>query len=381
MTIQITTYCQTVNYVPKFIDNLGSTANSIIYQTSSKPSKMGINTTSPSGILDVRNNGSNSIQASLLLLKNEITGDQDANMTSDIEFKLLSYLVTQQSNPHARIGIKGTSDPYQNSEAGGNLYFSTANATYPANTLNERMRITPQGFVGIGTYNPISILDVHSGSVSTIATFSNSLTGVNLKIYGGSTSALIRNENNGKDFVFETQKISGTPNSNQLNMFNNGKVGIGTGAPTTHLDINNGTIKISGDASGAEDNARFVVDPGGSTAHRFLEFRNSNGVQMLVEGNGHLYVKEIEVTLSSPLGDFVFDDDYHLLSIYELEEFIGDNSHLPGVPSATEVSASGLNLGEMDNILLQKIEELTLYIIGQREQLEIIQDNVKSNKN
>ncbi len=78
--------------------------------------------------------------------------------------------------------------------------------------------------------------------------------------------------------------------------------------------------------------------------------------------NGRITAKEVEVTLIG-WSDFVFDNDYRLMPIEELETFIINNKHLPDVPSEQEVKEKGVNLGQMDAILLQKIEELTLYII------------------
>ena len=168
--------------------------------------------------------------------------------------------------------------------------------------------------------------------------------------------------------IFYTQAFS-----NQLVLNSNGRIGINKANPTTQLEIYNGTFKISGESSLQQETARFVMDMGSSYSHRFLEFRNSQGVQVVIEGNGKLYAKEVQVTLSSPLGDFVFDEDYSLMTIYELHDFIKNNHHLPGVPSAKEVSTAGLNLGDMNNILLQKVEELTLYIIQQQKTIDELQ--------
>jgi hypothetical protein len=80
--------------------------------------------------------------------------------------------------------------------------------------------------------------------------------------------------------------------------------------------------------------------------------------------DGTILTKEIVVsTSSSNWADFVFEDDYSLMSLKDLEAYISANNHLPDVPSAEDVEESGVSLGEMDAILLQKIEELTLYII------------------
>jgi hypothetical protein len=67
--------------------------------------------------------------------------------------------------------------------------------------------------------------------------------------------------------------------------------------------------------------------------------------------------------------DFVFDADYELKSLAEVEAYIAANKHLPDVPSEEEVLANGLDLGEMQAIQQQKIEELTLYIIDQEKRI------------
>lgn len=78
--------------------------------------------------------------------------------------------------------------------------------------------------------------------------------------------------------------------------------------------------------------------------------------------NGTIRAKEIKVE-AEPWPDYVFKDDYPLLSLSEIESYIKEHGHLPEVPNATEVGENGLSLGEMNRILLQKIEELTLHLI------------------
>jgi len=68
--------------------------------------------------------------------------------------------------------------------------------------------------------------------------------------------------------------------------------------------------------------------------------------------------------------DYVFAKDYNLMPISEVEQFITENQHLPGVPPAAEVEANGMNLGEINIILVQKVEELTLYIIQLQKQID-----------
>jgi hypothetical protein len=79
--------------------------------------------------------------------------------------------------------------------------------------------------------------------------------------------------------------------------------------------------------------------------------------------------KQVEVTLTG-WSDFVFEKDYNLMPLADVDKYIKENNHLPGVPSANEVISNGNNLGEMDAILLKKIEELTLYVIELKKENE-----------
>lgn len=79
--------------------------------------------------------------------------------------------------------------------------------------------------------------------------------------------------------------------------------------------------------------------------------------------NGKILATEVEVKLFGSWPDFVFKKDYQLMPLCEVENFINENGHLPNVPNEAQVKENGINLGQMDGILLQKIEELTLHII------------------
>lgn len=76
------------------------------------------------------------------------------------------------------------------------------------------------------------------------------------------------------------------------------------------------------------------------------------------------------ISPQSSWSDFVFNEDYALKTIAEVEEFISENDHLPGVPSAKQVAEEGYSQHDMNKILLQKIEELTLYTIQQQKEID-----------
>lgn len=95
---------------------------------------------------------------------------------------------------------------------------------------------------------------------------------------------------------------------------------------------------------------------------------NMNDFALAVQGG--VVSTKVSVLDIDTWPDFVFGNNYKLMNLYELEQYINTNRHLPEVPSAEEVSASGIDLGEMNALLLQKVEELTLHIIELQKQID-----------
>jgi len=86
---------------------------------------------------------------------------------------------------------------------------------------------------------------------------------------------------------------------------------------------------------------------------------------------GKIWAPEIEIQLP-PFPDYVFEEDYDLMPVYELEQFINENGHLPNLPSACEVEEEGIGVGELQTKLLEKVEELTLYMIELKKENEAL---------
>ncbi|WP_238640147.1 hypothetical protein [Chryseobacterium elymi] len=101
-------------------------------------------------------------------------------------------------------------------------------------------------------------------------------------------------------------------------------------------------------------------------------------MKIAVNGNaslqGKFEAKEVKVTLT-PTADFVFDEEYKLPELDEVEKHIKEKKHLPEIASAAQMEKEGVNIGEFQIKLLQKIEELTLYTIEQNKQLKKLQEN------
>jgi hypothetical protein len=94
-----------------------------------------------------------------------------------------------------------------------------------------------------------------------------------------------------------------------------------------------------------------------------------------IKVNGKIFATEVKVSLES-WEDIVFDKAYKLMPLPELNSFIATNKHLPEIPSEKEVLENGVNVGEMNALLLKKIEELTLYVIEQQKQIDNQQNEI-----
>lgn len=135
---------------------------------------------------------------------------------------------------------------------------------------------------------------------------------------------------------------------------------------------------------GNERNAHFKVTPAGHLIISPSGYQGSPGnigigttgtldAKLTVAGN--VRAREIRVTIDAG-SDFVFENQYDLKTLTEVEEFIKKNGHLPDVAPASEMEDNGIELGKMDMKLLQKIEELTLYLIEQNKKIEDLQNKI-----
>ncbi len=139
-------------------------------------------------------------------------------------------------------------------------------------------------------------------------------------------------------------KVYNGTNNHDLNLVNNGRVGIGTTTPDAKLDVA-GNIK----AQEIEVTLASIDD---------------------MQLNGTLAANQITVTTNGQTADFVFEEDYELRDLQEVETFIKSNKHLPDIPSAAAMEENGVNLAEMNKLLLLKIEELTLYAIDKDNRIQ-----------
>ena len=81
------------------------------------------------------------------------------------------------------------------------------------------------------------------------------------------------------------------------------------------------------------------------------------------------------------VADYVFAEDYNLKSLSEVENYVNEHKHLPGVPSAAEMEAEGISVSQMSNILLEKVEELTLHMIQLQKENAALKQEMENMKN
>lgn len=197
------------------------------------------------------------------------------------------------------------------------------------------------GNVGIGTTTPEELLHIKSPGSIHATIESESSNAYWLANVGGNNGGGLRIDNLGvpKAFVFWTNHnpsrfgiwVNG---GHRLTINNDGRVGIGTIDTGTHRLAVEGTL-------GARE---VFVEPDGWS-------------------------------------DFVFEKNYRLRPLEEVEEHIQEKGHLPEIPSAKEVEEEGIKVGEMNAKLLQKIEELTLYLIEQNKEIKELKEKIKELEN
>ena len=165
---------------------------------------------------------------------------------------------------------------------------------------------------------------------------------------GGGRSTLVLDANGGDGIGLDYSMLTHFPGQGGLTIANM------NAAPMSFLT--NGT-------------KRMTID--GTTGYVGIGTANPSA---LLSVNGEIRTKKVRVTLNaSDWPDYVFMDAYQLPSLQELEQYVERHRHLPGVPSADVIASEGLELGDMQKLQMQKIEELTLYIIQQNKRIEALE--------
>jgi len=161
--------------------------------------------------------------------------------------------------------------------------------------------------------------------------------------YGvGSLKFLVNNTTDNSSVSFADTKMT---------ILASGFVGIGMATPREELSVN-GSIRAKQIKVETANWPDYVFKP-------TYQLPSLTGVKTYIDQNQHLPA----VKLNNVWPDYVFKPTYQLPSLTEVKTYIDQNKHLPEIPSEQEIAKEGQNLGEMNKLLLKKVEELTLYLI------------------
>jgi hypothetical protein len=244
------------------------------------------------------------------------------------------------------------------------------------------LRVT-SGSVGIGTTSPGGKVDINHA-------------GAQLRLSGGTVAGGVWTSTG--DILYMADWNTGAKGLN-INM-TTGNIGIG-GTPSAKLDVvgpttgSGPTIRASGggdvlmnsagslffDGNYSYSTGNYIRPVTANTQAFFtagserLRITSSGNVGIGTTSpnekltvNGVIYGREVKIDLNVPAPDYVFEKDYNLPSLEEIKSYIDQHKHLPEVPSAKEMEANGINVGEMNMILLKKLEEITLHLIDLKEE-------------
>ena len=265
---------------------------------------------------------------------------------------------------------------------------------------NERMRIHgTTGAVGIGTVNPTERLHIGSGNILVKGINNFGASGHTANVFLGDNYNYIKAVH-GVGVQIGTYGGSGSIDGLTVHS-PDGYVGINTSTPGGRFAIksNQGEqgFLLTNHCNQCATNANVfeVRNYVGINAENKTLFRINSSGQILVGTainpsdynyklavDGKIIAEELKIQMSENWADYVFSKDYKLKSLEEVELYIGENGHLPSIPSSEDVkSAGGFNIGEIEVKLLEKIEELTLYVISQEKKINELQKQIKECKN
>lgn len=292
---------------------------------------------------------------------------------------------------------------------GAHRWFIDQNATAAA---VPKMILDEDGNLGIGPDEPDTKLHVTGGFFSSLTSPGIAQFGATSSIHMAFDNNEIQARNNGASANLYLQYRGGNLS---LASETSSRVGIGTGTstPQAKLQITDGTdvnvngggelvlgltnnlnLAMDGNEIQARDNgtaSQLIIQQGGGDVMMIPGENGQVGIgissianlpdsEYLLAVDGKIISEEVRVELSGSWPDYVFKDDYQLTPLNQLESEIESLGHLPGIPSAQQVENDGFELGDMQKRMMEKIEELTLYMIEANKEIARLKTEVNNLK-
>jgi hypothetical protein len=301
-----------------------------------KYQSVGIGTTDPLQMLHVR--GGN-------ILISRSPDEAPGSLNGSIYFGA----IVDHAYPNGEWGIE-----YYNE---GLNFWKVASASNPGG--NYRLFLKNNGNVGINSENPLDKFQVNDGFEKLSVGSANSMGS------GAGTSYVGFNAVKGQEnWSFSSNGTSNGGNITYGDIEGNYHIlTVPTGDP--------GTNSQSLSDSEIAEHIRLSVTKDGDVGIGTI---NTHGYKLAVRGK--ILCENLKVQLEEDWPDYVFNKDYRLIPLQELESYINVNKHLPGIPSSEEIKEDGIDVSRMNAVLVQKIEELTRYIIDQQKQIELQQKQI-----
>ncbi len=270
------------------------------------------------------------------------------------------------------LGVLGDAGIYGDGMITEHLYLG-GNDTYTGSLRVQSQDVTGQDYSAqIQVSDPtMKALDIQMESIGTVFKVSGN---GNTVISNGSPPAT-----NGKLAVTSTSEVLDLVNTGTNGWGNMISFYDGTGAgrhliyddfgPTSGTSATMGDLVIQTATSGNPNGKLWVNGKmeigGGRPVSTYTDYSLSV--------NGNIVTKKVIVE-TSDWADRVFDKSYHLTPLSDVEAYVNQNKHLPDVPSECEAIDNGVDVGEMNKVLLQKVEELTLYVIHQQKEIDALKN-------
>ncbi len=243
----------------------------------------------------------------------------------------------------------------------------------------DQVYVTGNG-MGLEVPTPLAKLHVQGGQDADLSTSTNGYVMLGSAVSSGTNLLLDNNE---------IMVRSGYSAAGTLSLQNDGGE-LAVGARTTinkaneALKLNGVNASISFIQPGLQPNSFIAQTSTGLFLGANFGNIHLDGTQVAIGGvvpaasgykltvTGKIIAEELKVKLSGSWPDYVFENKYKLQSLPELEQFIQSNKHLPNIPSASEIEKNGMEVGDMQKKMMEKIEELTLYVIDLQKQIEVL---------